>query len=281
MLYSLVPLSSAIAFVLLALLQIVAYPPQSPDTYPHPKTFAFPLSELLSSASLWSLSHLLRVPLHSIFLFLSYSPTLAIILSTTCHIILHNLLRLAAFPILLLRHHMTFSRPTWHNPTFHRVWWIALGWSFAEVVVGIAQGYDQISLYRDVLVPPGRDDEFFLQWKNDVSRGSPSELPPTPMNGATTNEPSSSVGSRGEGKGKSAALPVQTDEYPISSRINSGSTLRLGEPVTFVLEGPAEVQVDRDLDRLMALKGREEVEEVYGIPAIVSPCLPFFISCAS
>jgi hypothetical protein len=44
-------------------------------------------------------------------------------------------------------------------PAFRRLWWFALGWSLAEVAVGIVQGYEMLALYRDVLVPEGRARE--------------------------------------------------------------------------------------------------------------------------
>lgn len=42
--------------------------------------------------------------------------------------------------------------PTWEDVAFKLIWWIALGWAAAEAVVGIKQGYENIVLYKDVLV---------------------------------------------------------------------------------------------------------------------------------
>jgi hypothetical protein len=253
-LYTLVPLSSVIAFVLLALLQVFVYPLHTPDPYPHSKHLPFPLPELLVSASLWSLSHLLRMPIHSIFFTLTASPTPAILLSTFFHVVVHNLLRLAAFP-LLLRHQMVRFHPSWHDPSFRHVWWIALGWSFAEVAVGVAQGYEQISLYRDVLIPKGKDEEFLQQWNG----GSPASIYISP-----TIDQSAELGlsKTAHCKGKNAESPAVQSGVGPKSNGDSGMYAS-----TFA--DTLEVQVDRDLDQLMALRGREELEEVYGIPAIV------------
>lgn len=35
-----------------------------------------------------------------------------------------------------------------------------MGWSFVEVVVAIWQGYEQLALYKDVMIPSSRVKEF-------------------------------------------------------------------------------------------------------------------------
>lgn len=264
--YMLVPLSTLLFFILFALLPKSLFPSSFPDTS-HPRYFPFPLPEILTSVSLWSLSHLLRVPLYSISLSLSPSPTYAVLLSTAIHVILYNLLRLAALPLLLVRDQMQYPYPTWHDPAFHRVWWLALGWSLAEGIVGLTQGYEQIALYRDVLVPEGREEEFLRHWRDGWVASAKT---------CTTDEAGAS----------SARTATPREESPRASDIDQHDNeispgpgpmgIGIEEGIIRVrqecqLNAAIRMQVDQDLDRLMALKGREELEEVYGIPVIVCP----------
>jgi hypothetical protein len=46
----------------------------------------------------------------------------------------------------------TTTYPTWKDDALQRVWWVALGWSAAEAMVGVKQGYGSIALYGGVLV---------------------------------------------------------------------------------------------------------------------------------
>ena len=62
----------------------------------------------------------------------------------------------AALGTLRVRHEMAYPRPTWRDGAFRAVWWLALGWGFAEAAVSIAQGYEQLALYRNVMVPVER-----------------------------------------------------------------------------------------------------------------------------
>jgi len=54
---------------------------------------------------------------------------------------------------------MEYDYPTRSDYAFFSVWWASLGWSFAEVVVAIWQGYEQLALYKDVMIPPSRVKE--------------------------------------------------------------------------------------------------------------------------
>jgi hypothetical protein len=138
-----------------------------------------------------------------------------------------------------------------------RVWWVALGWAAAEAVVGVKQGYESIALYKDVLV--------------SVDMSKPQY--------------------RDERERRFTSLPIQQQQYLLS--IGSNHMLseeetppqisdehqpllrtRLDDDSERLLQ--AENDVERDLDQLIALKNREELEEVYGIPVIR---IPVFISC--
>lgn len=110
------------------------------------------------------------------------------------------------------------------------------------MVVGITQGYAQIGLYRDVMVPEGREEEFLNGVTKDGNGGSP-------LRGYS--------GSR-----TPPSRSVLDDEILSQGRVESGNR---EEEDTAELR----VQVDKDLDHLLAFKAREELEEVYGMPAIV------------
>lgn len=63
--------------------------------------------------------------------------------STTLHSTTHELLRMATLPIII------------PSPTsgFHSSYYLGLGWGLAEVTWGIVQGWEQMSLYEDVMTP--------------------------------------------------------------------------------------------------------------------------------
>ena len=86
--------------------------------------------------------------------------TVSAILHASFHVIIHNLLRLSILPILNIRNDVQHQFPTRTDHAFFRVWWASLGWSFAEVIVAIWQGYEQLALYKDVMIPPSRVREF-------------------------------------------------------------------------------------------------------------------------
>ncbi len=129
-----------------------------------------------------------------------------------------------------------------------------MGWSFAEVAVGVAQGYETLALYRDVLVPEGRARE--------VAAVAMANAVPAPKNGGATN-----------------ASPLRTmDErrWESMSRCEDGGTVNevVESPVRRYPRPASEVEiqleVDKDFDELVAIRAREELEELYGFPAVVS-----------
>ena len=63
--------------------------------------------------------------------------------STTLHSTTHELLRMSTLPIII------------PSPTsgFHSAYYLGLGWGLAEVTWGIVQGWEQMSLYEDVMTP--------------------------------------------------------------------------------------------------------------------------------
>ncbi|TCD67743.1 hypothetical protein EIP91_011985 [Steccherinum ochraceum] len=254
-LYTFVPLSTLLVLALLAALPSWVWPVHDTPPLPHSPYFPSPLPEILVSFALWSLSHLIRVPLWTIFsaALRSLHPALVTILFQLAYALIYNLLRLSAIPVLRLRHEMDFPSPTWHDLTFRRVWWLALGWAAIETTVGIVQDYQQIALYKDVMIPEEKINEVMGQ-------------------------PGSGSASRfGESQEEILVLsPRSPDEMPALQRHDSGASDGVSQAASAQLDEAIELEVDRDIERLVNLKEREELEEIYGIPIIR---IPVFLSC--
>ncbi|KZT21285.1 hypothetical protein NEOLEDRAFT_1244645 [Neolentinus lepideus HHB14362 ss-1] len=254
-LYTIIPFVSFFIFVLLALLPTITWPSHHPLGYN--RYLPFPYPELLISISLWSLSHHLRLPLFNLasFLLPPY-PAASTLLSTTLHVVLQTLFRTASF-ILIGIQIQNHEAPHWHEQAFLQVWWLALGWALADISVGIAQGYNQIALYKDVLV--SEQDTI-----SHVSDGL--------------------VGHSRYGKIFVADSPVSmsVNEYYNSRIANGNGRDTMASDGTYgVSDGWRPVrdsvqEMEKDLDAFIAFKTREELEDVYGIPVIK---IPVFVSC--
>jgi hypothetical protein len=182
---------------------------------------------------------------------------------------MRNTLRTAAFPMLALA--VPDGEATFHAPAFRRVWWLALGWSLAEVAAGIAQGYETLALYRDVLVPESKARELVAAamavaptWpapKNGNGNGNgPSDSASPPR---TADERLRESLSRGEDGGPGGA---EVAGSPVRGRQLRPSYRSVGT----ASDAEIRLDVDKDFDELVAVKAREELEELYGFPAIVS-----------
>lgn len=245
-LYTLVPLSSLLVFIFLAALPLVWHS-RHEEPPPYPRYFYAPIPELLVSAALWCLSYLLRFPLFALCSAIIPNAVSQVVCFNALYVLLSQTVRLAALPLLHVRHEMQYPLPTWRDPAFHRVWWVALGWALADVSVGIAQGYEQLALYRDVMVPHEKVRDAVAQWQNT---------------------------SRSSGWMPEHVLPEDT--LPMSPRRENSEngTASNGRPRN--VEGAIKLAVDKDLDQLVNLKEREELEEIYGVPPIR---IPVFVSC--
>ncbi|EIN05231.1 hypothetical protein PUNSTDRAFT_128032 [Punctularia strigosozonata HHB-11173 SS5] len=248
LLYTIVPIVSALLWILLAFLPRLLWPSSKPPPSSRAPYLPFPLPELLLSSALWSLCHHLRSPLYTLASLLALplyrhprlSSALTALFSAALHTLFANLVRVAAVPLLLSTY--TGSQPPradWTSPAFWHVWWLALGWALADACAGVAQGYVHLSLYKDVLVP-----------------SATAEHQPF-LGGAITDSPVARISGSGE-----SFRDVEAD----GRHDGNGYSL---PPVV-------EEEVERDLDQLVALKAREDIEEVYGVPFIR---IPVFISC--
>ena len=262
LLYTVVPLTTLFSFICLALVPTLVFTTETPSLFPYPPYLPFPVLEVLTATALWSLSYLLRDFLYATALFIaSFLPSSTIIITILSAILLttSNLLfRQIAIPILLIPYysskHFPEEYPSWEDDAFKRVWWVALGWAAAEAVVGVKQGYENIALYKDVLVnvnlsnvdtetgatPKQMNRENQRQWLNQDLTSSPIQHTRYPR---SIEEPH---------------LLISDEHHPLLARANDEAE-RL----------QAENDVERDLDQLIALKNREELEEVYGTPVIV------------
>lgn len=279
-LYTIVPTTTIVAFGLLALLPLVAYPldPHAPHSpYPYAPSLPYPLPEMLTAAALWSMSLLLRDFIFSLSNTLSsvlptYASIALSLAATVIQTLITVVLQVAAVVLLLITPSPGFSHPTWHDHAFRRVWTIALAWAGAEAIVGVKQGYENIALYRDVLV--------------NVKRITPESSPGSPTAGGSLypNDDISPVPSRAPTRRLS--MELLSDDSNFIHRTNSqqsGERQPLLPPNTPQANGTyrftrrdAEAEVQNDLEQLAALKAREELEEIYGIPVIH---IPVFISC--
>jgi hypothetical protein len=178
---------------------------------------------------------------------------------------------------------------------FHIVWWTALGWSMAEATIGIAQGYQAISLYKDVLVSVHRkpkascpsqcklDNVFTPGQENDSGKGkqvasSCDALQRRELNAYGTQATSSTnVATSGERepllrKGSDLSATTSSSFASLSLHPSSAWDNPAEQGEVDSEESELQVQVDRDIDHLLAFRRREELEELYGIPFIVSGC---------
>ncbi|KIK09613.1 hypothetical protein K443DRAFT_82511 [Laccaria amethystina LaAM-08-1] len=257
-LYTFTPFTSILTLILLAFLPSLAFT-SNPSTprYSYVPYLPFPLPEIIVSTALWSLSHILR---DAFFLFAallatpfgSYAPPFTTILSTIFQTVFSVFLQQISIPLLLITLSPAFSHPTWEDPAFRRVWWVALGWAAAEGIAGIKQGYEAIALYRDVLVIARRVDDSSGVPRNEQNARI-SEI---------TGLPSSSEQQYRIGLDTLALEENQGERRPLLPRNGTGK---------YPSSDELRLEVERDLDQLIAIRNREELEEVYGMPMIISP----------
>ncbi|KIK17580.1 hypothetical protein PISMIDRAFT_223185 [Pisolithus microcarpus 441] len=243
--YTMVPLTALTSFAVVVLLPWLFWPCSTSSRYP--SYSPSPIPELVLSSAVFSLAHLLRVPLYSISLSL-LRPSFACLVSTFLNILVVNVLRLMSLIILEVRHYMKYPTPTWQDPSFRTVWWLSL--NVAEVLVALVQDYRGISFYRDVMVPRGREREFLERLKQNSS--------------SPVLEPNGRVY---DWRDPSHTFP----EQPIDPETEGLQTEALQPNAAAIAS-----QIDKEFDRLIVVKAREELEELYGVAVIK---IPIFITC--
>ena len=248
-----VTLPSLLSLVFFGVLKITAWPYSiSPSL----------IREILTAAAAWTVGFALRLPLFYLAtLFHTYINKFTLVLSAFFQVFSEELLRLSVLVLLGIK--LERGRDdeeggkawgeAWGDvwdPAFTRVWWVAMGWAVADVVVGLVQGYDQLSLYKDVLPPY-----------------------PSP---SLRNSPSVSVRHSPTRTGKqprrpSAATTTTAQPRPHSySHSPPGIVVHSVHPSQEILTPDLETQISH----LLALKSRAEIEDVYGSPL---PNIPLFL----
>ena len=261
-------MTSFATFICVAVLPSIAYP-SHPSAYPYAPFFPFPVPEFLLSAALWSLAYLLRDALYNFIAALtSYlpfiPPAVSILISTGLHTLLSLLLQQSALPLLLVPQYAFSNHPTASNPAFKRVWWIALGWAAAEAVTAVKNGYEAIALYRGVLVTAHRNDF-------EAGAGASPVKPDTRFSESLPGSTHTLGMARYSGAPSSDEL-LPDERRPLLSDAQHSHMNGNGCEVDVALK----MQVDQNIDELIALRNREELEEMYGIPVIVRFLFFFF-----
>ncbi|KAL1721161.1 hypothetical protein EV715DRAFT_249553, partial [Schizophyllum commune] len=258
--YSIVPLSTIIFFAL-AIVPPLVYRTQGDNSYPYTSYFPYPLPELVLPGTLWVLTYAVKGPIYAACATLAgirdlpqYAYTLiACVLPVLLHSALSVTLRLFAASTLLIHDYAVFPEPDRLDPAFYRAWWAGVGWAAAESVVAMTLGYRAVSWYRDVLVDPkdvrrggSERGAFYLQGQDDEQRP------------ASPDGSSLSAGS--------PRLPAQEPLLRSSSDVSAQGSARA---LTGTLsEETLDQLIEQDLDELITLRKREEIEEQYGMAFI-------------
>ncbi|PIL25863.1 hypothetical protein GSI_11616 [Ganoderma sinense ZZ0214-1] len=276
-LYAFVPLTALVFFIFFALCPTWFWPIRWPTPPTFPRSLPSPLPEFILAMAFWSLAHLLRTPLW--FISSRICPRiLDTILFNASYVLLSTLLRIAALAALRVRHEMTYTRPIWRDEAFRAVWWLGLGWGFAEAAVSITQGYQQLACYRTVMVPVDRVKEILAQSRATAQWGIGSGS----INTSREHMPLSPRGAESpaaDGLANSSSHPNSNGLGSANgglSRSGSGSGRRPSDAHPMSLEEAVRLAVDHDVEQLLYLQEREELEEVYGVPVIY---IPVFVPC--
>lgn len=260
LLYSIVPAFALLWFILVGFVPYTFYPLHPDETPPSIQHLPFPLPEILLSLSLWSLSHTMRVPIYTISSALTPStfPSLTTILFAFLTTTLTNVLRILAIPFLNLK---ITNHPTTTEPAFRCMWWFALAWAAADVVVGVYQGYDAIGLYKNSFVDSTTmhltDEEITLSGKRPAT---------APEEQDDLSSPADSV----------AGLPVTSNAATFFVGGESPVDHRPDLPRAMTSQTTLEDALDHDLEQLISIERREELELIYGTPFVR---IPIFVSC--
>jgi hypothetical protein len=242
--YTLVPISSFLAFIGLIALLTVCYPP--PPTSPHSN---YPLTshyrEFFTGCAAWVVSFALRIPVFLVCtLFGRYVNLFTISFSAVSRVFVEECIRFSSLLLLAIHLHYLPDNPEWvpypntQDDAFRQVWWFALGWGAVEVVSSIAQGYEQLALYKDIL-----DDEMLQDWGDDIEAESIGRRYVTSILKATS---------------PGSPSPASCEPSPPPRDLAISQFL------------------EEEMAELIAIKDRAELELVYGVPP---PNIPVFISC--
>lgn len=263
-LYSIVPLNSLLLLVLFAAIPSLIWPmPQADALSPGRSILA-----IILTASLWTLSHALRIPtfkLVSAILILpnDYAADLIPFLHSIVFVTVQELLRLSCFAIFSTRWKTLYPPPGEgrvyvYDPAFREVWFLALGWALAEMCAGILQGYEQLSLY---------DEEFMIA---EATGRYTSVFDAIRRDGDNIHTIQESFEGTDTGLGLRTSPSVTNDSFRLSMPYSAMEN----EDLNKLSSGSGSSKQNQDLEasitHLTNVKARDELEEVYGMAFIVS-----------
>ncbi|KAG8946911.1 hypothetical protein FRC04_011338 [Tulasnella sp. 424] len=303
--YTLVPISSLLFLLGLIILFTTVWPitppptpdnpspppssPQHPWWKPHPS-----YAGLLVGASAWIISYTLRIPIYTLSTcFHSFTNAFTVALSTILSIALEEGLRLGALVILGLKlddppasgsEEWDETWPRTGDAAFQKTFWVAVGFAIVEVGWSIAQGYEQLALYRDVLPP---SPSYIHNWLS-----SSSILPPQSATESHHPGQESSDSPIPSDSSESESISHRYVHSALKKSISPSSTVRRGTSTVNSLYYPqtpntrrpesaleaglyGEALLDAEMRELINLQSRVELEMVYGVPP---PNIPVFIS---
>jgi hypothetical protein len=248
-----------------------------------------PLREFLLAAGAWTVAFALRIPiLYISTLCNTFVNRFTITVSTFIQVFTQEALRLAI--LVLIQIHLEpppkqnashrlgdpsgvdvdwAPLPDVWDQAFTQVWWLALGWATADVAVGIVQGYEQLSLYRDVL-------------PREQSHAQSSPSPPRHKR-ARSSRPLDEVATRSASNlhlptgamPELERVPTAIVEHPALLSATPQRVLtheQVGEDAVVFVATPRDLEAE--LSHLITRKQRAELEEVYGSPL---PRIPIFL----
>lgn len=281
-----------------------------PSFWSPPDNTSLPLTlfaALVLSASLWSLSFALRLPIFRLCTstFASYLGedtvgVLASVTSTLLLVLLQEILRLMSFVIFDLQLHneeepLTTTSLTWFRDTsadiaFLYAIFIGLGWAIAEVCTSTVQSFDQLYLYSPENLYPSHSlsavSSRYPSTPNLLHTPRRGRLPPAddleraPLLSDTDEieaAPDPEIGTMSSSQRNALGLVIQP-AIPITPhrvhiqpqpdiQIINGS--EEGRPPTSMVLRRKRT-LDDDIARLSNIKVRTELEEFYGLEFIVS-----------
>ncbi|KAG8890452.1 hypothetical protein FRB98_008487 [Tulasnella sp. 332] len=257
------------------------HPPDS--TYPYPPH----IPELLVGAAAWIVSYSLRVPS---FLITSSFLGLPLWLSTMLHVTLEEVLRWGALILLGVRlgdspcqelcggedGENRILEPSTQDEAFRRVFWVAVGWALVE-----------LALYKDVLPSSSPTSHALLpRWLSNAYPADPSPTRHSATSDLTSSRPNlhldtesishqyvhSAVTPDEPAFASSSYIDAKRPLPHMNSSSLSMSMIRQQDPIGV---GGIERRLDEEMQLLINIQSRTELEMVFGVPP---PNIPVLIS---
>ncbi|CAE6458650.1 unnamed protein product [Rhizoctonia solani] len=247
--FSLVPLTCIWVLIGLGCLITFVWAPCPDDphwtkNYPYkPNVRAF-----LVGAAGWIVAYACRGPIYfMITLGGRWASLTSVLLASFLSVGAQETLRLGVLVLLNIHLHKWSGHPEWiprptpQDQAFRDVWWVALGWITSEATLSVFQGYDQLSLYKELFDARDRDEETL---KDNNANG-------VPNNGLPVHY--------GTVAPRSAPSSIPDDDVKRNSVMS-----------------PPDTYYEDDFSQSAQLRDREALELVFGVPL---PNIPVFISC--